>query len=298
MASTYSTNLAIELIATGEQAGTWGTTTDTNLGTLIEQAISGYVTQAITDGSGANTTLSMTNGASCVARNMSIEMTGALTFDTCNLIIPANKKLYNIYNNTTGSHPVTVKVSGQTGVLVPNGKRVLLTCNGTDAVESLSAVVGNFTFGGTLGVTGATTLSSTLGVTGKITATTAGIDIPVSALGTAYSSSYTPSVSNTTNVASSTPHTTGFIRVGNYVQVSGGIAIDPTTTGETSFEITLPVASNIGATSDVGGSFVEDTNFAAGYISGVSANDTAFFRYSAIGLAAQNLAFTFGYRII
>jgi len=50
MASTYSTNLAIELIGTGEQSGTWGVTTNTNLGTLLEQAISGYVTQAITDG--------------------------------------------------------------------------------------------------------------------------------------------------------------------------------------------------------------------------------------------------------
>ena len=60
--STYSTNLAIELIGNGEQAGNWGQTTNTNLGTLIEQAISGYTTQAITDG--ADTTLSMTAGAS------------------------------------------------------------------------------------------------------------------------------------------------------------------------------------------------------------------------------------------
>ena len=50
MASTYSTNLALELIGTGDQSGTWGSTTNTNLGTLIEQAVSGVVTQAITDG--------------------------------------------------------------------------------------------------------------------------------------------------------------------------------------------------------------------------------------------------------
>ena len=48
--STYSTNLGIELIGTGEQAGTWGNTTNSNLGTLIEQAISGYVTQAVSTG--------------------------------------------------------------------------------------------------------------------------------------------------------------------------------------------------------------------------------------------------------
>jgi hypothetical protein len=49
MASTYSTNLKIELITTGEKDGEWGDITNTNLGTLLEQAISGYVTQAITD---------------------------------------------------------------------------------------------------------------------------------------------------------------------------------------------------------------------------------------------------------
>ena len=176
MASTYSTNLALELIGTGEQSGTWGTTTNTNLGTLLEQAISGYVTQAITDGSGANTTITIPNGTTGVARNMFIEMTGALSFSTTSLIVPANKKMYFIFNNTSGGFAVTVKVSGQTGILVPNGKKVVLTCNGTDIVEAHTAIVGNATMGGTLGVTGATTLSSTLAagattITGTLSAT-------------------------------------------------------------------------------------------------------------------------------
>jgi len=137
MASTYSTNLALELIGTGDQSGTWGTTTNTNLGTLIEQAISGVVTQAITDG--ADTTITIPNGATGVARNMYIEMTGALTAAR-NLIVPANKKLYFIFNNTTGGYAVTVKVSGQTGVSVPNGKKIVLVMNsaGTDVVSAVS----------------------------------------------------------------------------------------------------------------------------------------------------------------
>ena len=167
--ATYSTNLALTLMATGEQSNTWGDTTNTNLGTLLEQAISGYVTQAITDGSSANTTITIPDGATGVARNMFIEMTGALTFSTTSLIVPANKKMYFVYNNTSGGFAVTVKVSGQTGILVPNGKKVILTCNGTDIVEAHTAIVGNATMGGTLGVTGATTLSSTLGVTGITT---------------------------------------------------------------------------------------------------------------------------------
>lgn len=143
MASTYSTNLGLELIGTGDQAGAWGNTTNTNLGTLIEQAISGYVTQTITDG--ADTVITIPNGATGVARNMYIEMTGTLTAAR-NLIVPANKKLYFIYNNTTGGYAVTVKVSGQTGVSVANGNKVILVSNGTDVVAATN------TIGGTLSV--------------------------------------------------------------------------------------------------------------------------------------------------
>jgi hypothetical protein len=139
MSSTYSPNLAIELIGTGDQAGTWGNTTNNNLGTLMEQAISGYVTQAITDG--ADTVLTMTPGLSATARNMFIECTGTLTAAR-NLVVPSNKKLYFIYNNTTGGFAVTVKVSGQTGVSVPNGSRVILVSNGTDVINATSYITG------------------------------------------------------------------------------------------------------------------------------------------------------------
>ena len=130
MSSTYSTNLAIELMGAGEQAGNWGSTTNTNLGTLIEQAISGYTTQAVA--TGTDTTITIPNGATGVARNMFIELTGTGGAST-NLIVPANKKLYFIYNNAT-SGQVTVKVSGQTGVSVPYGAKVALVSNGTDIV--------------------------------------------------------------------------------------------------------------------------------------------------------------------
>lgn len=149
MSSTYSTNLALELIANGEQAGTWGTTTNTNLGTLIEQAISGYVTQTITDG--ADTTITIPNGATGVARNMFIECTGTLTAAR-NLIVPSNKKLYFIYNNTVGGYAVTVKVSGQTGVSVPNGAKILLVSNGTDIVSATNYLA-SLTLGAALPVT-------------------------------------------------------------------------------------------------------------------------------------------------
>jgi hypothetical protein len=133
----------------GEQAGNWGSTTNTNLGTLIEQAISGYTTQAVA--TGTDTTITIPNGATGVARNMFIELTGTGGAST-NLIVPSNKKLYFIYNNAT-SGQVTVKVSGQTGVSVPYGAKVALVSNGTDIVVAenymVSATLPNPTLTGT-----------------------------------------------------------------------------------------------------------------------------------------------------
>jgi len=130
--STYSPNLKLELITTGTQAGTWGDTTNTNLGTLLEQAISGVVTQPMAD---ADQTITIPDGASGVARNMFIECTGALTAAR-SLIVPTNKKLYFVSNATTGGFAITVKVSGQTGVSVPMNAKVILVMNsaGTDIV--------------------------------------------------------------------------------------------------------------------------------------------------------------------
>ena len=137
MSATYSTNLALELVGTGDQAGNWGATNNLNLGTLIEQAISGYVTQSVS--TGTDTTMTIPQGASTAtlnARNMFIELTGTGGAST-NLIVPSNKKLYFIYNNTS-SGQVTVKVSGQTGISVANGSKVILVSNGTDVVNATS----------------------------------------------------------------------------------------------------------------------------------------------------------------
>jgi hypothetical protein len=132
----YSTNLRLTLLDTGEGAGTWGNTTNTNMGTLLEQAISGYDVQTLTSG----TTLTLTipnDGASAVARNMYLEFTG----DGSTVIVPSNKKLYFVYNNCT-SGTVTMKVAGQTGVTVDKGDRVILVSDGTDIVEATSYSTG------------------------------------------------------------------------------------------------------------------------------------------------------------
>lgn len=130
MASTYSPNLRLELIGTGEQQGTWGTTTNTNLGTLLEEAIGGYVSVTVSDV--GDTTLTASNGAADQSRNMVIELTGTISAAR-NVICPAIEKLYVVKNATSGGFGVTFKVSGQTGVLVPNGVLVFIYVDGTDA---------------------------------------------------------------------------------------------------------------------------------------------------------------------
>ena len=131
MASSYS-DLKFELIATGEQSGSWGDTTNSNIGTAIEQAIVGMATLETGDFSSNVATLSLTNTTALQdARALCLNITATLSAaGTIN--VPAIEKPYIIINNSVGGYAVTVKVSGQTGVSVPNGKRTVVYNNGTD----------------------------------------------------------------------------------------------------------------------------------------------------------------------
>lgn len=116
MASTFSPILRIELIGTGDQSGTWGDTTNVNLGTLIEQAIAGT---AVVDVSAGNVTLTDFNGTTDQARCAALRITGTPGVSR-NVIAPAVSKLYVIAN---GSDAVVVlKTSTSTGLSVPVGE--------------------------------------------------------------------------------------------------------------------------------------------------------------------------------
>ena len=112
MASTY-TPLGVEKMATGENAGTWGTKTNTNL-EIIEQFAGGYTTQAVSDS--GDTTLSVTDGGTgATLAHRVIELTGALT-GARNVTIPIDvQQMYAIKNSTTGSQAVTFKYVSGTG---------------------------------------------------------------------------------------------------------------------------------------------------------------------------------------
>lgn len=143
MASTYSSRLRIELIGTGDQSGTWGITTNTNLGTLIEEAIAGVASITMTD---ADYTLTTANGASDEARQMVLNMTGTLS-TTRNVICPAVQKIYIVQNATSGGQSLIIKTPAGSGVTVPNGTATLVFCNGTNVVPAMDAFTGNLVIG-------------------------------------------------------------------------------------------------------------------------------------------------------
>lgn len=150
MASTYSA-LKIELIGVGEQSGTWGSTTNVNLGTALEEAIVGRATADFaTD---ANLTITLTNANTTqVARHfvLNCTSTGSLTA-TRDLIVPAIQKPYIIQNNTSGGQSIRVIVAG-TAVTIPNGKTALVYNDGTDVKYAFDQI-GALNVGGNLTLT-------------------------------------------------------------------------------------------------------------------------------------------------
>jgi hypothetical protein len=182
MASTYS-DLKFELITTGEQSGTWGVTTDTNIGTAIQEAITGSADVNFATAADVTITLTDTN-ATQTARNLRINITESSTGIgyVGNLILGSNcqiEKLYIINNSTTGAK--TVKNTTGTGIAVPAGKTMLVFNNGTNVVD-VTTYLSSVTLGTDLAVadggTGASTLTGVVkgNGTAAFTAATAGTD--------------------------------------------------------------------------------------------------------------------------
>lgn len=144
MASTYSSDLRIELIANGEQSGTWGSTTNNNLGTLIEDAISGMVTVTVTSSAQALTAL---NGAADEARCAAIEVVNG-SGGNCSIYAPPVTKIYVVKNTSllynvtvyanTGPLPPNSTIAAGAGVVVPPEKTMLIRCDTVDMIDCVS----------------------------------------------------------------------------------------------------------------------------------------------------------------
>jgi hypothetical protein len=204
MASTYSPSLKITLMGDGDQSGLWGQTTNTNLGTLVEQAITGTVSITMSD---ANYTLTSFNGVSDEARNAVLVVTGTNNA-VRDLIPPVAEKLYTIVNNTTGGYAIRVIGASGTGVNIPNGATCLVYCDGTNFVNGLSGTSGNFSVAGALSVTGAANLG------GALTGTTAAFSGAISSVSPSFTgtpTSITASPGTNTTQIATTAFTTAAI---------------------------------------------------------------------------------------
>ena len=135
--STYSSNLRVELITTGTQAGVWGNTTNTNLGTILENAIAGYATVAVAS---ANQALTANNGSADEARLAMLRFTTSTSANFAVYAPPVSKQ-YIIWNNsgytaTIYNSTVTGNTTAAgTGVAISNGNKVMVWTDGTNFYE-------------------------------------------------------------------------------------------------------------------------------------------------------------------
>jgi hypothetical protein len=133
MASSYSTDLKLELMVTGENSGTWGDKTNTNWN-VIQQSVVGVQSISIA-GAAATTALVMSNATISNARNMTLIFTGLMTGNQIVTIPDGISKYYLLYNNTTGSFTVTFKTVSGSGITLTQSKYCLAYSDGTNMYQ-------------------------------------------------------------------------------------------------------------------------------------------------------------------
>ena len=156
MASTYSDRLKLELQASGENAGTWGDKTNNNL-EVIDAFVNGYLSKSVA-GSSDVTLTTADASATAESSNKVIELTGTLT-GNINVFLPAKESNYVIFNNTSGSHTLSVAPTGHTanGVAITQGSHTMIYNKSDRCVDVLGAKVGTTTttyFGSGANLTG------------------------------------------------------------------------------------------------------------------------------------------------
>ena len=136
MASSYSTNLKLELITTGEKSGTWGTITNTNLQQL-EQAASGYIS---VDVAASDVALAISNGAISNGKNLYYKLTGTLAANRTVTLPDSTERVVIIEDATTrgaSNRTLTFKTASGNGVTIPVGSKSLLYSDGTNVNKGL-----------------------------------------------------------------------------------------------------------------------------------------------------------------
>jgi|TARA_R100000231_G_scaffold139593_2_gene121482 phage baseplate assembly protein gpV len=136
MASSYSNDIKLELMVTGEKAGLWGNITNTNL-QILEQAASGYLSLAV---GGADVNLVLTDGATSNGKNLYFKLTGTLTGNRVVTMPDSSERVFVVEDATdrsTSHYTLTIKTFSGTGVSLPVGSKALLYSDGTNVSSGL-----------------------------------------------------------------------------------------------------------------------------------------------------------------
>ena len=137
MASSYSSDLKLELVTTGEKAGLWGTITNTNL-QILQQAASGYLSLAV---GGADVTLALDNGATSNGKNLYIKLTGTLTANRT-VTMPAGAERVFIIEDTTvrgtSNRTLSILTASGTALAIPTGAVMLVKSDGTNTTKGIT----------------------------------------------------------------------------------------------------------------------------------------------------------------
>lgn len=131
MSSSYSNDIKLELMATGEKAGQWGTITNTNL-QILEQASTGYLSLAV---GAVDVNLVLTDGVTANGKNIFFELTGTLTGNRVVTMPDSSERVFIVKDTTTRSsshYTLTVKTVSGTGVVIPAGATAQVFSNGTN----------------------------------------------------------------------------------------------------------------------------------------------------------------------
>ena len=275
MSSTYSPDLRIQLMGPGDQAGTWGSTTNNNFQYIFEQAIAGLqvvsvttTPQALTYLNGATPTLA-NNQAICAVLQLSNGGVGA----NFTLTTPSGaQKTYVVFNNT--AYVATMQVTGSSGstIAIPAGVTATVYTDGTNFYAGSTGTVGSFSVNGALSATGSVTASNHIGAGTGLT-------------GTATSLSIGGNAATATTATSATSATTAGTCTGNAATAtnpaSGGSFITSSNIGgqSVSYASSAGSASTATTASNVSGGYVSSVNGAQGAVT-----------LSQLGFAGQSLA--------
>jgi enamine deaminase RidA (YjgF/YER057c/UK114 family) len=227
---------------------------------------------------GVGTTTPASFGKLAVAGNISSTTNGTYFLDGTTAGNPANPTYSWL-------------IDADTGVYRPEANTVGFSTAGSERMRINSS--------GNVGI-GITSPTCVLDVVGGIKTSRTAETSPATTDGNVFSGTYTPTLTNTTNIAASTASVCQYMRVGNVVTVSGTVAIDPTAIGQIVLGMTLPIASALTAATQCGGTFAGSgvTTINLGSIVADATNDRATFDGVVADIANRTYGFTFTYQVL